>query len=148
MELAKSNLRLPSHTSTPMPTDYRPELHNCWMILPLIISRAKLTYYDGQWSSAESIFMLTWLCYHIILCTQDKAILKPCIISMLTSTYTNGVLWSSMKHFSLSHKPIFQPSIGRTSPEPRGNPVDANHAGNQVTQRSHSGILIHISIKL
>ena len=114
MELAKSNLRLPSHTSTPMPTDYRPELHNCWMILPLIISSAKLTYYDGQWSSAESIFMLTWLCYHIILCTQDKAILKPCIIFMLTSTDTNGVLWSSMKHFLLSRKPIFQPSIGRT----------------------------------
>jgi hypothetical protein len=35
------------------------------------------------------------------------------------------------------------------APEPRGNPVqmtafvDANHAGNQVTRRSHSGILIY-----
>ena len=40
-------------------------------------------------------------------------------------------------------------AIPSNAPEPRGNPVqmtafvDANHAGNQVTRRSHSGILIY-----
>lgn len=42
-------------------------------------------------------------------------------------------------------------SIPPNAPEPRGNPVemtafvDANHAGNQITRRSHSGILIYLN---
>jgi len=40
-------------------------------------------------------------------------------------------------------------SIPSNAPPPRGNPVqttafvDANHAGNQITRRSHTGILIY-----
>jgi len=55
--------------------------------------------------------------------------------------------WKDFYHDAREEVPI-------RMPEPLGNPVqvlafvDANHAGNMKTRRSHTGILIYILIKL
>jgi len=46
--------------------------------------------------------------------------------------------WKDFYHDAREEVPIWMP-------EPLGNPVDANHAGNMKTRRSHSGILIYVN---
>jgi hypothetical protein len=162
-ELAKSNLRLPGKASTPMPLNYRPELDTS----PLLTDEA-VNYYQSQISILRWAVELGRIDIYI-----DTALLSQHLVhprqGHLEAIYH---IYSYLKKherctmvfddapviFGEADFPVFEwtdfygdvkESIPPNAPEPRGNPVqttafvDANHAGNQVTRRSHTGILIY-----
>jgi hypothetical protein len=66
----------------------------------------------------------------------------------------NYIAWDQVSFTDYDWKEFYQDakeSIPPNAPEPRGQPVqinafvDADHAGNRVTRRSHTGILIYLN---
>jgi len=66
----------------------------------------------------------------------------------------NYISWDQASFTDYNWKEFYldaKESVPPNAPDPRGNPVqinafvDADHAGNQVTRRSHTGILIYLN---
>ncbi len=155
-------MHLPTKISTPLANNYRPELdvspvlndaqHNLYQQLVGILRWAvELGRIDIHLPVA---LMAQYLAqpreghlhqvFHIF--AYIKAHLRSRILLDDTIPYVN------QEHFIPADWCKFYPdaveAIPSNAPEPRGNPivvscfVDADHAGNRVTRRSHTGIII------
>jgi hypothetical protein len=163
LELAKHDLRLPRKTSTPLPSNYRPELDTS----PLLTDEA-VNYYQSQISILRWAVELGRIDIYIATALLSQHLVHPCqghleavyhIYSYLkghdrcTMVFDDAPVTFSQADFQTFDWTDFygdvREAIPPNSPKPRGNPVqttafvDADHAGNQVTRRSHSGILIY-----
>lgn len=162
-ELAKSNLRLPGKSSTPMPLNYRPELDTS----PLLADDA-VHYFQSQISILRWAVELGRIDIYIDTALLSQHLVQPRqghleavyhIYSYLKKHERCTMVFDdAIVEFSEADFPSFEwtdfygevkESIPPNAPVPRGNPVqttafvDANHAGNQVTRRSHTGILLY-----
>jgi hypothetical protein len=162
LQLAKDNLRLPGKASTPMPSNYRPELDTS----PLLVDEA-MNYYQSQISILRWAAELGRVDIYVDIALLSQHLVHPCqghleavyhIFSYLKKHERCTMVFDdAMLTFSADDFPIFDwtnfygdvtEAIPTNAPKPRGNPVqinvfvDANHAGNQLTRRSHTGILI------
>jgi hypothetical protein len=161
--LAKDNLRLPGRCSMPLPSGYQPELDST----PLLTDEA-INYYQSQISILRWAIELGRIDIYVDVVKLSHYLVNPRqghlqavyhIYAFLkrhercTMVFDDKVLT-----FSSADVPEFdwmdfygdvKEAIPPNAPEPRGNPVqmnvfvDANHAGNLVTRRSHTGILIY-----
>lgn len=162
-ELAKHNLRLPGKTSTPMPLKYRPELDTS----PLLTDEA-VNYYQSQISILRWAVELGRIDIYVDVALLSQHLVHPRqghleavyhIYSYLKKHERSIMVFDdALLDLAPEDFPVFDwtdfygdvsEAIPSNAPEPRGNPVqinafvDANHAGNQVTRRSHTGILIY-----
>jgi hypothetical protein len=163
LALAKFDLRLPKKTSTPMPLNYRLELDTS----PLLTDEA-VNYFQSQISILRwavelgriDIYVDTaLLSQHLVHPRQGHLEAVYHIYSYLKSherrtvVFDDATVTFSQADFQSFDWTDFYGNVKEVippnAPKPRGNPVqttafvDANHAGNQVTRRSHSGILIY-----
>jgi hypothetical protein len=164
-ELAKSDLRLPPKTSTPMPLNYRPELDTS----PLLEDDA-INYFQSQVSILRWAVELGRIDIYVDVAMLSQHLVHPRqghleaiyhIYSYLkrhercTMVFDEAFVSFSEADFPVFDWTDFYGPVSETmppnAPEPRGNPVemtafvDANHAGNQVTRRSHTGIIIYLN---
>jgi hypothetical protein len=163
VELAKSDLRLPKKSSTPMALNYRPELDTS----PLLTDEA-VNYYQSQISILRWAVELGRIDIYIDTALLSQHLVHPRrghleaiyhIYSYLkshercTMVFDDATVKYAQADFQSFDWTDFygnvKEAIPPNAPKPRGNPVqmtafvDANHAGNQVTRRSQSGILIY-----
>jgi len=163
VELAKSDLRLPKKSSTPMALNYRPELDTS----PLLTDEA-VNYYQSQISILRWAVELGRIDIYIDTALLSQHLVHPRrghleaiyhIYSYLkshercTMVFDDAIVKYAQADFQSFDWTDFygnvKEAIPPNAPKPRGNPVqmtafvDANHAGNQVTRRSQSGILIY-----
>jgi hypothetical protein len=160
--LLHSNKRLPTKVFTPLTSNYRPELdvsplldsaqHTLYMQLVGILRWAvELGRIDLHLSVALMAQYLAQPCighldqiYHIF--AYVKAHLRSRIILDATLPYIDDARFTPV-----DWKPFYpdaEEAIPINAPPPRGNAVvmscfvDADHAGNRITRRSHTGIII------
>ncbi len=161
--LAKNNLKLPSRCSTPLPSAYRPELDTT----PLLADEA-INYFQSQISILRWAIELGRIDIYVDVARLSHYLVNPRqghlqaiyhIYAFLkrhercTMVFDDNVIQYTSADFPEFDWYDFygdvQEAIPPNAPEPRGNPmqmtvfVDANHAGNLVTRRSHTGILIY-----
>lgn len=161
--LAKDNLRLPGRCSMPLPSKYRPELDTT----PLLADDA-INYYQSQISILRWAIELGRIDIYVDVARLSHYLASPRqghlqavyhIYAFLkhhdrcTMVFDDNTLNFTSADFQEHEWTDFygnvQEAIPSNAPEPRGNPVqinafvDANHAGNLVTRRSHTGILIY-----
>jgi hypothetical protein len=165
LELAKSGLTLRGKPNTPMQIGYRPELD----VSP-VLGPNQANYYQ----SLIGILRWTVELGRIDIYT-DVALLSSHLVEPQTGhleqvfhifcylrAHLNShlvfdpkyVTWedASFKHYDWAdfYRDAAEP-LPPNAPEARGQPVqinafvDANHAGNKVTRRSHTGILIYLN---
>jgi hypothetical protein len=160
--LRQDNLALPTKVSTPLTSNYRPELdvspilnasqHNLYQQLVGILRWAvELGRIDihlpvalmAQYLAQPRLGHLQQL-FHIF--AYIKAHLRSRILLDDTAPYVDSgcFVQADWREFY----PDASEALPPNAPEPRGNPViiscfvDADHAGNRITRRSHTGILI------
>lgn len=146
-----------------MPQKYRPELDTS----PLLADEA-ITYYQSQISILRWAVELGWIDIYVDTAMLSQHLVHPRrghleavyhIYSYLKSHERSTMVFDdALVTYSQADFPSFDwtdfygnitEAIPTNAPEPRGKPiqmtafVDANHAGNQVTRCSHSGILIY-----
>jgi len=153
--LAKDNLRLPGRCSTPLPSGYRPELD----ATPLLTADA-INYFQSQISIYIDIYVdVARLSQYLVNPRQGHLQAVYHIYAFLKRHKRGTMVFDdNVFQFSSADFPEFdwfefygdvQEAIPPNAPEPRGNSVqmnvfvDANHAGNLVTRRLHTGILIY-----
>lgn len=159
----KNNLKLPSRCSTPLPSAYRPELDTT----PLLADEA-INYFQSQISILRWAIELGRIDIYVDVARLSHYLVNPRqghlqaiyhIYAFLkrhercTMVFDDNVIQYTSADFPEFDWYDFygdvQEAIPPNAPEPRGNPmqmtvfVDANHAGNLVTRRSHTGILIY-----
>jgi hypothetical protein len=165
LDLTQKNLYLPGRASTPMSLNYRPEVDSS----PLL-NDEETNYFQSQISILRwavelgriDIYVDTaMLSQHLVYPRQGHLSAVYHIYSYLKKHERSTMIFDeAMVTYSDADFPIFDwldfygsisESIPPNAPEPRGNLVqmtafvDANHAGNQVTRRSHTGILIYLN---
>jgi hypothetical protein len=161
-ELLKMGKQLPTRANTPLSSNYRPEL-DVSLILPdhltnyyqqilgilrwlvelgridIHLPVALLAQYLAQprYGHLEQAFhVFAYLKRH----SRSRIVLDPTRPQVDETQFTQED-WKEFYPDAEESKPI-------NAPEPRGNPVlmscfvDADHAGNKVTRRSHTGIII------
>ena len=146
-----------------MPQQYWPGLDT----LPLLSDEA-VSYYQSQISILRWAVELGRIDIYVDVAMLSQHLVHPCrghleavyhIYSYLkshersTMVFDDALVTYSQAYFPTFHWTDFYgnvtDAIPSNSPEPRGNPVqmtafvDANHARNQVTRRSHSVILVY-----
>jgi hypothetical protein len=162
LDLKKIDKRLPSNKPTPLSSGYRPELDVSapldddyvnwyqkligalrWAVelgrIDIHLSVALLAQYlvHPRAGHLEQVFhIFAYLKEHL----RSKIVLDPCEPSVNESYF----LKADWKEFY----PEASEAIPLNAPQPRGNDViiscfvDADHAGNLVTRRSHTGVII------
>jgi hypothetical protein len=166
VELSKIGKALSNNVSTPLSSGYRPELD----VTPLL-DPTRANYYQNligilRWAvelgrvdihvhvSMLSSFLAAPREGHLSECLHIFAYLKKYKRSTMVfddtlpnvdeSLFTTNKDWTD---FYIDAKEIIPPN----APEPRGRPVsmycfcDADHAGDQLTRRSHTGILLFLN---
>jgi len=165
LELGKSGLSLRGKPNTPMQTNYRPELD----VSP-ILGPEQANYYQSLIGILRWAVELGRIDIYI-----DVALLSSHLVEPRTGDLNQVFhIFSYLKAHLNSHM-VFDPNyvswdqatfkkhdwndfykdaseaIPPNAPPPRGRPVqinafvDASHAGNKVTRRSHMGILIYFN---
>jgi len=164
-ELSRSNHCLRGKPSTPMQTGYRPELD----VTP-VLGAEQANYYQSLIGILRWAVELGRIDIYIDVSMLSSHLAEP-RIGHLEQVFH---IFSYLKHHTNSHL-VFDPqyvtweqanfqehdwdefyqgakeAIPPNAPEPRGHAVqmnvfvDANHAGNKVTRRSHTGILIYLN---
>jgi hypothetical protein len=165
MELSKAGKTLKGKPSTPMQLNYRPELD----VSP-VLGPDQASYYMSligilRWAVElrridiyiDVALLSSYLCqprvghleqvYHIFAYLKSHenstVVFDPNYVSWDDEPFVNGD-WTEFYKDAKEQIPI-------NAIPPRGRPVqlnafvDADHAGNPVTRRSHTGILIHIN---
>jgi hypothetical protein len=165
LELAKANQVLRGKPSTPLQSGYRPELD----ISP-ILGPDQANYYQSLIGILRWAVELGRIDINIDVALLSSYLAQPCLGHLEQALHIFGYL----KHHLNSHL-VFDPNyvswdqtgiqdydwtefyrdakeaIPPNAPPPRGHPVqinafvDADHAGNKVTRRSHTGILIYLN---
>jgi hypothetical protein len=164
-KLSKSNYTLRGKPSTPMQTGYRPELDVSpvlgpeqanyyqsligvlrWAVelgrIDIYIDVSLLSSYlaEPRIGHLEQVFhIFSYLKHHM----NSHMVFDPNYISWDQASFTESD-WKAFYHDA-------KEPIPPNAPEPRGHQVqinafvDADHAGNRVTRRSHTGILIYLN---
>jgi hypothetical protein len=165
LDLAKNNLRLPGRISTPMPCNYRPELDTS-----SLLNDEAINYFQSQISILRWAVELGRLDIHVDTAMLSQHLVHPRqghleavyhIYSYLKKHERCAMIFDdAMVTYANADFPTYDwtdfygdvsEAIPPNAPAPRGNPVqmtafvDANHAGNQVTRRSHTGILLYVN---
>jgi hypothetical protein len=165
IELSKSGHRLTGKTVTPMTPGYRPELD----VSPLL-ETDQASYYTSLIGILCWAVELGCIDIYIDVALLSSFMAQPRVGHMNKVLH----IFSYLKHHENS-KIVFDPypqpwdetqfkkydwtdfypnakePIPPNQPEPRGNTVqinafvDADHAGNRITRRSHTGILIYLN---
>jgi hypothetical protein len=160
--LSKEGKRLPTKIVTPLSNNYRPELdvsplldqahHTLYMQLMGILRWAvELGRIDihlsvalmAQYLAQPRLGHLDQL-YHIF--AYIKAHLRSRIVLDPTLPYVDNTRFYPVDWRAFY--PDAKEAIPMNAPQPRGKPVivscfvDADHAGNRITRRSHTGIII------
>ncbi len=165
LELSKNNMCLRGKPSTPMRANYRPELD----VSP-VLGPDQANYFASLIGVLRWAVELGRIDIHIDVSLLSSHLAQP-RIGHLEQIFH---IFSYLKHHENSNL-VFDPnyvswdSAGFTqydwtefykdatealppnAPPPRGNPVqinafvDADHAGNKITRRSHTGILIYLN---
>ena len=163
--LAQEGLRLQGKPQTPMRTDYRPELDTSPLLSPeqanyymsligilrwavelgrldIYVDVTKLSSYMAQpriGHMEQVLHMFSYLKHHL----QSNIVFDP-----------NGINWDETQFQKYNWTQFYHDArepIPFNAPAARGNPVqinvfcDSDHAGNKVTRRSHTGILIYLN---
>ncbi len=160
LELAKNNLLLPGKISTPMPLNYLPEL-DAMMKLLIIISQISILRWAVELGCIDIYVDTAMLSQHLVHPCQGHFDAVYHIYSYLKKHGRCAMIFDEAKvTYSNADFPAFDWAdfygevsevIPMNAPKPRGNPiqmtalVDTNHAGNQVTRCSHTGILIYLN---
>ena len=164
-KLAEDNLRLPGRCSTPMPNKYRPELDTS----PLLTDE-NINYYQSLVSILRWAIELGRIDIYVDIALLSHYLVNPRqghleaifhIFAYLKRHERCAMVFDDkILNFAKADFPEFDwfdfygdvtETIPTNAPEPRGNAVqmnvfcDANHAGNLVTRRSHTGILIYLN---
>jgi hypothetical protein len=164
-ELNKTGRVLRGKPSTPMQTGYRPELD----VTP-VLGADQANYFQSLVGVLRWGVELGRIDIYIDVSLISSFLAQPRVGHLEQVLH----IFSYLKHHINSHM-VFDPnyvsweqasfqqyewtdfyhdakeSIPPNAPEPRGNPVqinafvDADHAGNKVTRRSHTGILIYLN---
>jgi hypothetical protein len=160
--LAKVGKRLPPNVPTPLSSNYRPELD----VSPELSTSKYHTYQQligilwwmVELGRIDIHLPVSLLAQRLALPREGHLDLAYHIFAFLKAHHCSRILLDDTVP-SIDHKrfPIvdwkeFYPdaveAIPPNAPEPLGNPVtlscfiDADHAGNQVTRRSHTGVII------
>jgi len=165
LELNKSNYCLRGKPTTPMQVGYRPELD----VSP-VLGPEQANYYQSLIGILRWAVELGRIDIYIDVAMLSSHLAEP-RVGHLEQVFH---IFSYLKHHINSHL-VFDPqyvawenaefkehdwqefyrdaqeAIPTNAPEPRGHAVqmnafvDANHAGNKITRRSHTGILIYLN---
>ena len=165
LELQECGQRLPTKTSTPLSSGYRPELD----VSPLL-NDEETNYYQNLIGILRWAVELGRIDIHVEVAMMSQYLMQPRrghilevyhIFAYLKSHKRSTMVfddaqvdideskfqeydWQEFYHDAKEAVPL-------NAPEPRGNPVqmtcfvDSDHAGNRVTCRSHTGILIFLN---
>jgi hypothetical protein len=165
LELSKSGHTLRGKPNTPMQTGYRPELD----VSP-VLGPEQANYYQSLIGVLRWAVKLGRIGIYIDVTLLSSYLAEPRIghleqvlhIFSYLKHHTNShmvfdpnyIAWDQVSFTDYDWKEFYQDakeSIPPNAPEPRGQPVqinafvDADHAGNRVTRRSHTGILIYLN---
>jgi hypothetical protein len=160
--LQQENMRLPTKISTPLTTSYRPKLdaspllnalqHNLYQqfigILRWAVELGRIDIHlpvalMAQYLAQPQIGHLQQI-FHIFAYIKAHPRSRILLDDMIPYVQHDRFIpadWSTFYPDAKEAKPL-------NATEPRGNPiimscfVDADHAGNRVTRRSHTGIII------
>ena len=164
-ELQAKKLKLPSKTSTPLSSGYRPELD----VSPLL-NDEETNYYQNLIGILRWAVKLGCIDIHVHVAMMSRYLVQPRSGHMLELYHIFAYLKSHKRstmvfddarvdidesRFTIHDWQEFyhdaKELIPPNAPEPRGNPVqmncfvDSDHAGNRVTHHSHTGILIFLN---
>ncbi len=165
LELSKSNYCLKGKPSTPMQAGYRPELD----VSP-VLGPDQANYYQSLIGILRWAVELGRIDIYIDVAMLSSHLAEPRIGHLEQVLH----IFSYLKHHANSHL-VFDPqyvswekadfqdhdwqefykdaseAMPPNAPEPRGHAVqmnafvDASHAGNKITRRSHTGIIIYLN---
>ncbi|MGH7954981.1 MAG: hypothetical protein ACREOZ_03385, partial [Gloeomargaritales cyanobacterium] len=164
-ELLKIDLKLPSKASTPMSNGYRPELD----VSPLLDDE-RANYYQNLIGVLRWAVELGRIDIHIDIAMLSSFLVQPRtghlnqvfhIFAYLKSHKRSTMIFDDTRANIAESKFVksdwaefyrdAKELIPLNAPEARGNPVqmncfvDADHAGDRLTRRSHTGILIFLN---
>ncbi|MGH7974027.1 MAG: reverse transcriptase domain-containing protein [bacterium] len=165
MELEKIDLKLPTKTSTPMNSGYRPELD----VSP-ILDDERANYYQNLIGVLRWAIELGRIDIHIDVAMLSSFLVQPRIghldqvihiFAYLKSHRRSTMVFDDTRavipeskftkcDWTEFYRDAKEP-IPSNMPEARGNSVqmncfvDADHAGDRLTRRSHTGILIFLN---
>jgi len=117
--------------------------------LALVFEEGARQYDDRNWEKGFPMeHLLNHALYHIFAYMKNhpdmgRAVYDPKSIEIDESAFNNNADWKSFYG-------DVQEELPPKMPKPRGNPVaisafvDANHAGNVIARRSHTGIIIFV----
>jgi hypothetical protein len=162
MDLAKINKRLPTNISTPLSSGYRPELD-----VSAVLDDDYTTWYQKLIGILRWAVELGRIDIHLSVALLAQYLVQPRVghLDQVFHIFAYLKMHSRSRIVLDVSKPIVdeqqflkvdwtdfypdaQESIPLNAPTPRGNEiliscfVDADHAGNRVTRRSHTGIII------
>jgi len=165
LELAKSNHVLRGKPSTPMQAGYCPELD-----VSSVLGPEQANYYQSLIGVLRWAVELGRIDIHIDVCLLSSFLAEPRIghlkqvfhIFTYLKHHMNShmvfdpkyVSWDTASFTDYDWKEFYRDAKEATppnAPTPRGHPVqinafvDADHAGNKITRRSHTGILIYLN---
>jgi hypothetical protein len=165
LELAKTNQALKGKPKTPMQPGYRPELD-----VSSVLAAEQANYYQSLIGILRWAVELGRIDINIDVALLSSYLAQPRVGHLEQALH----IFSYLKHHATSHLVVdpnyiaweqagFQDydwtefygnvkeAIPPNAPPPRGLPVqinvfsDADHAGNKITRRSHTGILIYLN---
>jgi hypothetical protein len=164
-ELAKSNLTLRGKPNTPMRTGYRPELDSSSVLGP-----EQANYYQSLIGILRWAVELGRIDIHIDVALLSSHLAEPRVGHLEQAFHIfsylkhhlnsqlvfdpNHVEWETDSFVNYDWQEFFhdaQEAIPPNAPAPRGQEVqinafvDADHAGNKVTRRSQTGIIIYLN---
>jgi hypothetical protein len=164
-ELEKVGLRLPKRTTTPLSQGYRPELDQT-----AELDEQQLNYYQGlvgvlRWicelGRVDILMPVSLMSRYLVSAREGHlqqlfhvfAYLKQ--YDRSTMVFDNTEPSYDPRRFATQdwskYYPDVKEAIPENMPEPRGKPVmmtcfvDADHAGCQLTRRSHTGVILYIN---
>jgi hypothetical protein len=165
LELAKAGKTLKGKPNTPMQTNYRPELD----VSPLL-DPEQANYYMSLIGILRWAIELGRLDIYIDVCLLSSYMCQPRIghLEQVFHIFAylkhhensnmvfdpNYITWESEAFVQYHWEEFYKDAkeqLPLNAPSPRGHAVqinafvDADHAGNRVTRRSHTGILIYLN---
>jgi hypothetical protein len=165
LELNNKNQKLPTKTSTPLSRGYRPELD-----VSQVLNDEETNYYQNLIGILHWAIELGCVDIHVHVAMMSRYLMQPRrghmqevfhIFAYLKSHKRSTMVFDDAR-IEIAEERVqahdwqdfyhdAKENIPSNALEPRGNPVqmncfvDSDHAGNRVTRRSHTGVLIFLN---